>query len=102
MFYLAAKLTATATATIGAGPARSAADPSRARRSTQSHRLRQFRPPRQYFPCETHMPGRARRNGGADEPRCVGVDLGPLVHEVCDLLRHRRAIEELRFRFGIG
>src|SRR3954453_17028011 len=28
-----------------------------AQRSAQSHRLRQFRPPRQYFPGETHVPG---------------------------------------------
>ena len=48
------------------------------------------------------MPGRARRNGSAYEPRCVGVNLRPLVHEVCDLLRHGRAIKELRFRCEVG
>src|ERR671916_330539 len=31
-----------------------------------------------------------------------GIDLGPLLPEVRDFLRHARAIKELRFRFEVG
>src|SRR4051812_14245059 len=47
------------------------------------------------------MPGRARRNGSADEPCRAGVDLGPLVQEVRNFGWDDRALEELRFGFEI-
>src|SRR4051812_7469161 len=61
-------------------------------------RPRQLASRREQIPDQPHLPRRARRDGGAQQPRRAGVDARPGLSQLLDFSRHADAVEKLGIR----